>query len=457
MDAVTEKNSPSEFPYESIQHLKTSINSLIGDDTSITAKSYDNRGEISAFTTLLSSKLSSFQRRLATNSFISDTFSWQIRTTVTSDSSGLLAKSSWLAEDKDYTLGVDSLSTARSVGTDKLDSDDASEFTTGTYSFTLADGDDEFSIDIEVSSPIGDLMTNKEVLREIETAINRLPSNVRATLHESKARDYNPFRDGVYKDVAYLTIQSKTTGEDADFSLTDTTGNLIDTLGLDRIRTFGLGSRYTVNGQSNTADSNIVSIDNGKMAAYLLRTTDEDESFTIGIEKDFQTLNTELVNIISDYNNLMQWLDDNNQIINPGLKATLLKDIDSIAVNNKNLTPVRDSSSMAGRLGSSAMVKNEDIIDIELEKIGLSINSDGTLDVTDDFFNALRSDLREVHEVLAGDNGFFTKINSAIENIVDKTEGNYVFSRNSVLSYDPITGIQAAYRKTAQPLISFYA
>ncbi len=457
MDAVTEKNLTSEFPFESLQRLRTNIAAFTEEEPGATTKAFDNRGRVSSFTSLLSSNLSSFQTRLKSSSFISDTFTWQIKTAVTSDPTGLLAKASQQAQDKDYSVSASRLASVRTVGTHKLDSDDATDFETGTYSFSLTDGDDQFSIDIEIDSPIGARATNKEVLSEIETAINRLPSNVEATLHESQVRDYNPFREDVYKEVVYLTLQSKSTGEDMDFTLADTSQTLIDDLGLNNIRSFGSNSQYSVNGESSSSSSNAISLDSGNLTAYLLKTTDTGESFAIKLEKDFQSLENELTDIITDYNDLIQWLDDNDEIINPGLKATILEDISSITVKNRNLMKVEDTSTLVGKLGSSAMVSNETIIDNELKKIGLGINSDGSLEITEDFSDALRADLKSVHDILAGTNGFFTKINASIDKIVGKSESNYVFSKNSVLSYDTTVSARTLYQQNLEPLINVFA
>jgi hypothetical protein len=144
------------------------------------------------------------------------------------------------------------------------------------------------------------------------------------------------------------------------------------------------------------------SFDSGNLTAYLLKTTDTGESFTFKLEKDFQSFENELVNIISDYNNLIQWLDDNNEIINSGLKATLLGEVISITIKNKNLMKLTDTSSLVGKLGASAQVDNK----------------------------------------------------ADIDKIFGKIESNYVFAKNSLFSYDTAIGARSLYHQNIEPLIN---
>jgi hypothetical protein len=409
----------------------------------------------------LRSKLGLFQTRLASSSFLSDSFSWQVKTANTSDSGKLLAKASSTADEKDFSVEIDTLATLRTSVSEKLASDNATVFETGTYSYDLTVGTDSFGISIDIENKTGAPETNRSVLLDIERSINRLGVDVEAKLHDTKVKDYNPYRENAYKDICFLTITSKTTGEDIKFSLSDTSGDLIEKLNLDRITRFGHKNQYRIDGNQAQSNSNHISIESGNVSAWFSGTTDSGENLQINVKKGKTALASELTQIINDYNELINWIDDNESVISPSLKTSLFKDFSSIATRDRTLkVQTRNNTDKNASLdfASAVNLENKNTIDKALSDIGLTLKNDGTIDIGNDFSAAVSRNLRDVYEALAGTNGFFTKISQAIDTIHDKNENNYVSAYNSILSYDANgTSRRSIFKTNSSSIISFFA
>ncbi|NOX32123.1 MAG: flagellar filament capping protein FliD [Deltaproteobacteria bacterium] len=465
MDSINEKKAVDTFPfpYEALSRLQTAISPDIDKEPSYSARSYDNQGRISDVAASLRSKLGYFHTRISSSSFLSDTFSWQVKTAKTSDQDHLLAKAISQADEKDYSLEVDRLATIRTATGKRLDSDDATDFATGTYSYSLTIGSDSNAISIDIDNEIGAPETNRSVLLSIERSINRLGVDVTAELHDKKVRDYNPYRENTYKNVSYLTISSNSTGEDVLFSLSDTSGNLIETMGLDKITNFGQQNQYRLDGVQVQSNANDITIVPGKVSATLFETTDSGKNLLINVKQGYTALADELTQIINDYNKLITWIDDNESVISPSLKTTLFKNLSSINIQDRTLkieTNKNTGNATAVRTDLAPLVnlENKNTIDSDLLSIGLTLNNNGTIDITDGFKTAVSGQLRKVYNALAGTDGFFTKISDAIDTIHGKSENNYVFALNSILYYDANgTDRQSIYKTNSSSIINFFA
>ncbi|MFA5903944.1 MAG: flagellar filament capping protein FliD, partial [Desulfobacula sp.] len=368
----------------------------------------------------------------------------------------LLAKASSTADEKIFSIETKSLAAIRTSVGKRLSSNDASTLESGTYSYTLTIGSDSYNIDLEIDNPIGARATNRSVLLEIERSINRLGLDVEATLTDKKIKDYNPYRENAYESISYLTISSRTTGEDNSFSLTDTSGSLIKDLGLNKTTQFGQNNQYSINGIPDESDSNSAAIESGKVWGYFFDTTEPGENLSIDVRQGKDALSSELKQVISDYNELIRWIDDMESIISPALKATLFKGLSSIATQDKRLKIEKNRE--YADLASVINLQDQNTIDNALADIGLTLNSDGTLDIGDEFSKSVSADLRAVHNSLAGPDGFFTAISDAIEKIHGKNESNYVFAYNSVLSYNANKMSRTSIYNTNSPgIINFFA
>ncbi len=466
MDFVNNNKTIGTFPFDSIRGIENAIlsDSGISKDSYFSVRSYDNRGRISDITSSLSSKLGFLQTRFASSSFLSDTFSWQVKTAITSDSDSILAKASSEAEPEDFSIEIDKLATARTATSKKLASDDMTEFETGVYSYDLTIGTDTYSIDFDITNDIGAPESNRSVLLDLERSINNLGVGVEAELYDAKVKDYNPYSENAYKDISYLVVSSETTGEEIDFSLADTNGSLIEDLSLNKVTNLGRKNQYRINGVQDQSDSNNIVVKSDQVSAYLLDTTDEDENLQISVKQDFESLASELVQVINEYNEFINWIDDNNSVINSNLKKTLFNDISSPALEDDETLNIETNNSDDNELSfhidfaSTTQAAQYTTIDAKLIDIGLTLNNDGTIDISDDFSASLAGNMLDTYNTLAGTNGFFTRISEAIDTIYDKNESRYVSSYNSILSYDANgTARQSIYQDNGSAIINLFA
>jgi hypothetical protein len=464
MDSINEKKTAESFPFESLYRLRNTI-PIDGDTASdFSARSYDNRSRISDVAESLRARLGYFQTRLSANSFLSSYFSWQVKTATSSDTSILLGKATTSADETDFSVEIDTVATVRTARSQRLVSDDVSAQKTGTYAYTLIVGDQAYSIELEIDNDPKDPLSNRSVLRDVERSINRLGAGVTATLEDRMVKDYNPYRENAYKKVSMVTLKNDASGDDTGFSLSDVTGTLIADLDLDTVSHFGAQNHYRVNGNAGSDDSNQVTIDSGKIGAYLLDSTDENNNAKISVKQDRTALTNELTQVIDDFNQLIQWIDDNESIISPSLKTQLFKNVSSLNIKNKSiiLTSLEDNSQNHSRTGYTGFstrldIENDHSIDSDFEAIGLTLNKNGTINIGTDFAQSVSSRFRQVYDTLAGKDGFFTQISNNIDTIHGKNTNNYVFAFNSIMSYDP-QGInrQSVYKNSISSIVNLF-
>lgn len=462
MASVNENKTTGTFPFDSLHLLRPTAPLNSENSSRYTTQSYDNRSRISDIAAGLKSKLGYMETRISSSSFLSESFSWQVKTATSSDSDRLLGKADSTALEKDYSIEIDSIANPRTANSDRLASDDASGFETGTYSYSLTVGSTTYSISLAIENKIGDPATNKDVFLGIERSINRLGLDVTAELKEVQARDYNPYRENSYENMSYLTISSNSTGDGTSFILADTSGSMIEDLGLDSVNSFGYENRYRLNGTQTSSDSNQIVVNTGTVDGILLGTTGTGENLKIRVEDGRDKLTDELSSIIGDYNELIAWIDDYDYVISKGLKTTLFKEMSSVLLQNQSIalssTGVRRNAASVTGFSTELNIENKETIDSALQDIGLNLKNDGTLEITNDFANKVNSDLRKVHETLAGDDGFFTKIADAIDSIQAKKESSYVFSLNSMASYNQgAKSHQSIYRGNSSSIINYFA
>lgn len=461
-------NSSTAFPLDSLRAatMGTATPEPVSQ-SAYTAKSYDNRKRFSGIASALASQLSTFSSRFNATTFLTGDFSWQVRVADTPSDSLVMPSATDSAEPDTYVLEIESLATAESGTSLKLASDDRADIDTGTYEFDLTVGGDTYSIELDIENDDADPLTNRELLQTVERTLAGQGADIAVEIYEYQAQAYGEDMDGQYEAVSYLTVTTSDTGEDADFSISDTSGALIETLGLDRSRRVGTNNAFSVDGNAYETDSNDVTVAADDVYATLVGTTDTGENIQIEVEQGTEALADKLTYLISEYNSFIQWLDENDSVINPSIKTALFSDIDSAVLEDTYLTSGASNGGTTREtihVGQYAapVTRGPDIglygLDSDLDEIGLSLNSDGTLDISADFETAVAGRLWDVYDTLGGDDGFFTKINAAIEDVQESGEGQYLLYRSSVLSYtDEGRDSRSIYRESGASLISMYA
>jgi hypothetical protein len=179
--------------------------------------------------------------------------------------------------------------------------------------------------------------------------------------------------------------------------------------------------------------------------------------------------------VIDRYNELIDWLDSNPYAISPSLKADLFKEMNSnvlsgIMANTSAVQQEPTTTRVDGASGSqsrqadpfSPQVSGTSDLTVEsrLSKIGVTLNTDGTLDVKENFAQQFKTDFSLAYDALAGEDGFFTKIDSAINTLNSRDNRFNVYARNDnaqVYTRDTDVQIRNIYRTNIASLLNIFA
>ena len=202
--------------------------------------------------------------------------------------------------------------------------------------------------------------------------------------------------------------------------------------------------------------------------------------FSDGTDDAFSTLDLDaqeqsVETVIDRYNELIEWLDSNPYAISPSLKADLFKEMSSnvLAGVISNASASQEESSATrvdGETGSqnqgsnpfSPQVSGTSDLTVEsrLSKIGLTLNTDGTLEVEDNFAKQFKTDFSRAYEALAGEEGFFTKIGSALDTLNSRDSRFNVYTRSDndqVYTRGADVQLRNMYRSNIASLLNIFA
>ena len=480
MDPISENNSAprvtatSDFPFEALDQTRAPVPDT--PDPVYEAKAYDNRAQISELASSLTAKLDGFARTLATSFFISESFSWLTMTAQTSDSGIAVAEAYEDAEEDVWLLNSKELAKTRAHTTVFLASADRTEFDTGTYEFDLTLGDEVHGLELTIDNDDTAPLTNHDMLLRLERVFNGSGADVSASVTTTYEKVYSSYYDDDYglEETSFLQLASGNSGKDESFFVEDTSGEIIGMLGLDKTLEFGRDSEYTIDGDEFEFYSNTIEVDGEAVQAILTGESDQSELTQIEAKYGFEAVAESMTRVIGEYNDLIEWIDDNDYFISSSLKKALFEDLNSAVLETQTVThgDNSDRESFAVIQGEVKIYSPKDqsgffpalnqekhpTVESGLSEIDLALNSDGTRDVGTDFQTHFKSRFREIHDTLAGDEGFFTKIGEALAEIRSEDDDRYVYSKNHVLVYSTDAGTEAKkiYQENVSTLINTF-
>jgi len=240
---------------------------------------------------------------------------------------------------------------------------------------------------------------------------------------------------------AHLSFRNRGTGEAVDFSIDDDIGGLVETLGLDRNLQSGRNSWYEIDSSLSSAETNTVLMDKDRLSITFLDTNHEPVS--IRVAKGAGPVRKKLIDLMTSYNSYMDWLTQNSQTISTRVKTKIIDNMRNPFTHG----PVDNTSRIASslqRLSSGIRIEAKSTLENELKTIGIKIDADARLNITDKFSEAIESDFKTVREVLGGEKGFFTRVSKNIEDILENDAEKYILDDNKYLAYNQ-QGHKAAY------------
>lgn len=278
------------------------------------------------------------------------------QTIATSSTPNITAKSQLGATSATYNISVSQIATAQQNIGSSLTSNAASTLAPGTYSFNIQSNSKSYSVSFAVTA--GD--TNQTVLANMSKAISSSGAPVTASVNNNTTLG-----------TSNLVINANNTGTNNSFTLTDVTGTAVAYTGANTIQTASANALYSINGVSNTSQSNTVYTDNQKLSFTFSGTA---TNATVTVSPDTQSISSAINNFVTNYNNLMTFARQNQQYISPVVSS---------------------------RLQQSYQYRAAD-----LKSIGITQNSDMTLSVDQTKLNdALKNNFGLVQSAFSGVNG----------------------------------------------------
>ncbi len=358
---------------------------------------YSNKNEYSRQRSLndtleiFSEKALTLYEALDSFEFPSGSLPGLFRTADVSDNKKLTATAVSGATVTNYLVTIDRLATAQENRSEILVSSDNTELDEGAYEFTLTVGDNSYSLGVNVDKSGLYPDTNKSLFDKLAREIGGAEDAVVAFVTETYRKIYSTLSDNMYDKVAYLTIMANEPGDSNHFSLSDDTGTLIDTLSLNNIVQGGQKCQYRLESSLSAASTNTITADGGHLTLNFLDASPDPVIITV--KRGPEPTKEKISDLISDYNEYINWLDLNKRYIKPVVKQDLIKRIDAVSK--------------------------------DLNSIGLRVNSNGRVEILDDFNDALQSDVGTVRESLTGDGGLFSKVGEALGDILEKGVQSY--------------------------------
>ena len=190
---------------------------------------------------------------------------------------------------------------------------------------------------------------------------------------------------------------------------------------------------------------------------------------------EIETQEKSVRTVIDEYNGLIEWLDSSQYTISPSLKADLFKDMNSEILTGiiSSTSAVQENAAASRVDGTASQTQQTDpfspqvsgtsdyTVESALSKIGLTLNTDGTLDVEEDFEKQFKTDFSRAYDTLSGEEGFFTQIGSALDTLNSSRDSRFnVYTRNDntqVYTRDADLQVRNIYRKNIASLLNTFA
>lgn len=189
-----------------------------------------------------------------------------------------------------------------------------SDIEPGTHYITIQKSGSEYQFEIETQK--GE--SNLHIQRRLSMSINNSNIGIRARVMESNG-------------YSSLSLESQSSGQGAledglQFIIKeDDDSNLVDTFGLNQITVYPVNAEFTLNGESQTASSNHISINNG-IGIELNRATNKEA--TIQLAPDHSALLEDVDDFVHYYNHLIDLANQTEG--NPNGSKKLLREISNV-------------------------------------------------------------------------------------------------------------------------------
>lgn len=284
-----------------------------------------------------------------------------------------------------YSVTVNQLAMAQQNNGTSLSSNSVTSLTPGTYSFTAQVGGQQYNISFNVNQ--GD--TNQTVLDNMAQAINSANIGITAIVNN------NP-----YLGTSQLEINANNTGTNNAFTLTDVSGNAVSYTGANTVTVEATNANYTINGVSDTSQTNTVNVDNNNLTMTFNKTV---SNATVTVAPDTQSISDSINNFVNDYNEMLTYVNQNQQYISPLVASELTQSYEYQASN--------------------------------LQAIGITQNPDMTLSIDQNTLNnAIQNNFSTVQAAFAGFDGLAVNVGQFAGQIAESPLTDYANETMSLVN-----------------------
>ncbi|MDE4542229.1 flagellar filament capping protein FliD [Thermoanaerobacterium sp. R66] len=284
-----------------------------------------------------------------------------------------------------YSVTVNQLAMAQQNNGTSLSSNSVTSLTPGTYSFTAQVGGQQYNISFNVNQ--GD--TNQTVLDNMAQAINSANIGITAIVNN------NP-----YLGTSQLEINANNTGTNNAFTLTDVSGNAVSYTGANTVTVEATNANYTINGVSGTSQTNTVNVDNNNLTMTFNKTV---SNATVTVAPDTQSISDSINNFVNDYNEMLTYVNQNQQYISPLVASELTQSYEYQASN--------------------------------LQAIGITQNPDMTLSIDQNTLNnAIQNNFSTVQAAFAGFDGLAVNVGQFAGQIAESPLTDYANETMSLVN-----------------------
>ena len=322
----------------------------------------------------------------------SDDLTSRVKTTVSSQPDKVSASATQDAETPGYhRAGVTWTAQPGEILSDSQNPIEVVTGYSGEQSFTLVVDGDEHEITLEGG---GGSETQEEFLGRLARAINLYDDRIEAEVEQSFQDAYLDSPNSTAKDrVVRLKISGTGDGRGVDFHLEDADGgSLISGYGLNK-GFVPRSARLTLDYADVTQDNNSFSLENGAVTGEALGKTDGDAKITVS--KGPEVIREEMKAVLQSYNDLMGYINQNADLLRPGLKDRLIRPLED------RWQAIRD--------------------------LGLAPQSSGKMKYSDLFDEKLVSSFDEVRETLFGDHGWAPAMLTKMGQILDIDQSSFAW------------------------------
>ena len=201
------------------------------------------------------------------------------------------------------------------------------ELDDGTYSLTVTVEGTEHTVSVEVNNSGETVDTEEELMRRVARAIDGVDWRIKAEVVNGEEDAYDPLpRSRPMNRTVRIRVSSALEGHGADFSIADAEGELASHYGLDQ-GTPPRDAFMVLGGAVRRQESNQLSLDLGHVSGEVKDATDGPANITVyGGE---QVIGRELAAVISQYNDLVRFLDAHADLIRPSLKDRIVRPLEA--------------------------------------------------------------------------------------------------------------------------------